>query len=170
MDSDNSKTFISHVFNFDDDSKAEICNMLQYALLSIIPIVALNKCMQKYVPEANDKKASLEITSEIVIQIVVMLIGLLLIHRLVTYVPTYSGVDYPEFHIIFIILAILMITMSLQNKLGEKVPILSDTIYYLWNGTPSKKNKNTSSYTNCHYKRCNAYSILTTLNPNYSKL
>ncbi len=140
--SDNSKSFFKHVFNFDDDSKSEILNILQYSLIAIIPVVSLNKAMQKYVPESDDKKSSLEITAEVVIQIIVMFIGLLIIHRIITYVPTYSGNAYPEFHIIYIVLAILMITMSLQTKLGEKVSILVDRISELWNGKEDKKKNN----------------------------
>ena len=139
--SSDSKSFFKHVFNFDDDSKSEILNILQYSIIAIIPIVILNKTMQKYVPESDDKKSSLEITAEVVIQIIVMFIGLLLIHRIITYIPTYSGAAYPEFHIVYIILAILMITMSLQTKLGEKVSILVDRISELWNGKQDDKKK-----------------------------
>jgi hypothetical protein len=140
--SDDSKSFLKHVFNFDDDSKSEILNILQYSLIAIIPIVILNKTMQKYVPESDDKKSSLEITAEVLIQIIVMFMGLLLIHRVITYIPTYSGSNYPEFHIVYIILAILMITLSLQTKLGEKVSILVDRIFELWNGKEDNKKKN----------------------------
>lgn len=140
--SDESTTFFKHVFNFDDDSKSEILNILQYSLIAIIPLVVLNKSMQKYVPEADDKKSSLEISAEIVIQIIVMFIGLLLINRIITFIPTYSGAKYPEFHIVYIILAILMITMSLQTKLGEKVSILVDRVNELWNGKTDDKKKN----------------------------
>jgi len=142
MDSaDESKSFFKHVFNFDDDSKSDILNILQYSVIAIIPVVILNKTMQKYVPEADNKKSSLEVTAEVLIQIIVMFIGLLLIHRIITYIPTYSGAKYPEFHIVYIILAILMITMSLQTKLGEKVSILVDRVSELWNGKPAKQNK-----------------------------
>lgn len=137
--SDDSKSFFKHVFNFDDDSKSEILNILQYSVIAIIPVVILNKTMQKYVPESDDKKSSLEISAEVVIQIIVMFIGLLLIHRIITYIPTYSGAAYPEFHIVYIILAILMICMSLQTKLGEKVSILVDRVSELWNGKQDKK-------------------------------
>lgn len=140
--SDDSKSFFKHVFNFNDDSKSEILNILQYSVIAIIPVVILNKTMQKYVPESDDKKSSLEITAEVIIQIIVMFIGLLLIHRIITYVPTYSGAVYPEFHIVYIILAILMITMSLQTKLGEKVSLLVDRISELWNGKQETKKKN----------------------------
>ena len=131
--------FFNYVFKFDDDSKSEILNIFQYAFLSLLPIVILNKSMQTYVPEADDKKGSLELSAEIIIQTIVMFLGLLLINRIVTYVPTYSGVDYPEFSIHYIILAILMITLSLQTKIGEKVSILSERVYELWNGKVDKK-------------------------------
>ena len=137
--SDNSKSFFKHVFNFDDDSKSEILNILQYSIIAIIPIVILNKTMQKYVPEGDDKKSSLEISAEVIIQIIVMFIGLLIVHRIITYIPTYSGAKYPDFHIIYIVLAILMITMSLQTKLGEKVSILVERVFELWDGKQEKK-------------------------------
>jgi len=139
--SDEPKSFFKHVFNFDDDSKSEILNILQYSVIAIIPIVILNKTMQKYVPEADDAKSSLEVSAEVLIQIIVMFIGLLLIHRIITFIPTYSGAKYPEFHIVYIILAILMITMSLQTKLGEKVSILVDRVSELWDGKPDNKKK-----------------------------
>jgi len=140
--SDESKSFFKHVFNFDDDSKSEILNILQYSIIAIIPVVILNKTMQQYVAEADDKKSSLEVTAEVLIQIIVMFMGLLIIHRIITYIPTYSGAKYPDFHIVYIILAILMITMSLQTKLGEKVSILVDRVTELWNGKSDNKKKN----------------------------
>jgi len=140
--SDNSKKgFFKHVFNFDNDAKSDLLNIIQYTIIAIIPVVVLNKLMQKYVPEADEKKGSVEILAEVLIQTIVMFVGLLIIHRMITYVPTYSGMEYPEFSIIFIILAILMITLSLQTKLGEKVSILVDRLTELWEG-PQSKTKN----------------------------
>jgi hypothetical protein len=147
--SDNSnKNFFKHVFNFDDDSKSEILNIIQYALIAIIPIVILSKTIGKYVPEADDKKGSLEVTAEIIIQVIVTFMGLLIIHRIITFIPTYSGTKYPDFHIIYIILAILLITMSLQTKIGEKVTILVERINELWNGKTESKNKNNKNSKN----------------------
>ena len=144
MDSsnDSKKNFFKHVFNFEDDSKSDMLNIIQYSLIAIIPIIILNKTMSKYVPEADENKGSLEITAEVTIQIITMFIGLLIIHRVITFVPTYSGMKYPEFNIIFIILAVLMITLSLQTKLGEKVSILFDRVLELWNGKVEKKKGN----------------------------
>ena len=136
MDSsdDSKKNFFKHVFNFDDDSKSEILNVIQYALVAIIPIVVLNKTVGKYVPEADNKKGSLEVVAEIVIQVIVTFMGLLIIHRIITFIPPYSGVKYQDFHVVYVVLSVLMITMSLQTKLGEKVNILVERILELWNG------------------------------------
>jgi hypothetical protein len=131
---DTSKDFFKHVFNMNEDSKSDMMNIVQYAVLSVTPVVLLNKSMSKYVPEADESKGSVELGAEIVLQVIVMFIGLLLIHRINTFIPTFSGEKYPEFNIIYIILAVLMITLSLQTKLGEKVSILSERVMQLWEG------------------------------------
>ena len=134
-----SSGFFKYVFNFDEDSKGDLLNIIQYALLAIIPIVAINKLMQNYVPEADDDKGNLELSMEIILQTIGMFIAIFFINRMITYIPTYSGTKYPEFSVIFIILAVLMITLSLQTKLGEKVSILSDRLVELWNGKSETK-------------------------------
>ena len=139
LDKKSASGFFKHVFNFEDESKSEMSNIVQYSMLSLFPIVLLNKSMQKYVPEADEKKGSLEVLAEVVIQVVYMFLGLLFIHRIITYIPTYSGVDYPDFNVIFIILAVLMVVLSLQTKLGDKVGILGDRVVDLWEGKSGDK-------------------------------
>jgi len=133
--------FFKHVFHFDEDSKGDMLNIIQYSVLAVVPIVIVNKVMQKYVPEADEEKGSLEITAEVLIQIIGMFISLFFIHRIITFAPTYSGLKYPEFSVIFVILSILMITLSLQTKLGEKVTILADRVGELWNGKSDETDK-----------------------------
>ena len=135
------KSFIKHVFNFEDEGKAEFLNVIQYALLAIIPIVILNKAMQKIVPEAEDQKGSLVILAEVLGHNIVLFVGLVFINRIITYVPTYSGIKYPENSIIFIISATLMIIMSLQTKLGDKVSIIVERISDLWEGKSADDKK-----------------------------
>ena len=127
-------TFFKYVFNFDEDSKHDMMNIVQYAVLAIIPIIILNKTMQKYVPEADEEKGSAEILAEVVFQIVFMFLGLFFIHRIICYIPRYSGTKYPEYHVVYNILSTLLILLSLQTKLGEKVSILFDRVVELWEG------------------------------------
>jgi hypothetical protein len=120
--------FVAHVFNFDDESKMEMMNIVQYTLVGVLPVVLLNKTMQKYVPEADDEKGSAELLAEVAIQLIAMFLGMLITHRIITFVPTYSTVKYEKISIVQIVLAVLMITLSLQTKLGEKVSILFDRV------------------------------------------
>lgn len=138
------KGFIKHVFSFEDEDKSEMMNIIQYALIAVVPVILLNKTMQKYVPEADDEKSSLEITAEILLQIVVMFIGMHIINKMVIYVPPYGGSKYPDFSVVNVVLSVLVIVLSLQTKLGEKVSILVDRLMNLWDGTSesSKKQKN----------------------------
>lgn len=137
--SKNTKGFFKYVFNFDDDTKSNIMNIIQYALLAIIPIIIINKTMQKYVPEASDEKGSLEIIIEVLLQIIIMFISGFFINRIIQYYPTYSGEKYPETNVIYNIIPVLTITLSLQTKLGEKVGILVDRIVELWDNNIHKK-------------------------------
>lgn len=136
------KTFFNHVFSGTDEGKAEILNVLQYVLLAIIPVILLNKSIQRFVPEADSEKSSLEILAEIFIQILIMFCGIILIHRIITYIPTYSGFKYEALNLTNVILAFLIIVLSIQTKLGIKVNIIVDRINELWNGAQvDQKNK-----------------------------
>jgi hypothetical protein len=141
---DGKSTFMAHVFNFEKESKNEMMNVIQYALLAVIPVVILNKVMQIYIPDADENKGSFEISSEIMFQIVIIFIGILIINRIVTYVPTYSEMKYDNFNPITIILPTLVIILSLQTKLGDKMAILYERVAELWDkpGNP-KTNSNT---------------------------
>lgn len=133
--------FFKVVFNFNDETKSQLLNLSQYAILALVPIVALNKLIQRFIPEADEDKGSLEILFEIIAQLLSMFLGIFFIDRIVSYIPTYSGDKYQENNFIPSILPILVIILSLQTKLGEKVSILQERIGNLWNGTGDNGNK-----------------------------
>ena len=135
------KTFFNHVFSTTEESKAEILNVAQYSFMGIIPIVILNKLIQRFIPEADPEKSSLELLAEILIQVVVMFGGIILIHRMITFVPTYSEFKYESLSLTNVILAFLVLVLSIQTKLGIKVNILYDRVLDLWNGTDSSSEK-----------------------------
>jgi len=133
--------FFKHVFNFNDDSKNDMLNIVQYAAIALLPVVILNKAMQRFVPEADDDKGNVEIVAEIIGQVFIMFLGILIIHRIITFIPTYSGSKYANFDVTNIILAMLVIILSLQTKLGEKVSIIVDRVMELWEGPKDTKKK-----------------------------
>jgi len=128
--------FISHVFNFDTKSKHEIMNTVQYAALAVLPVVLLNKTIQRLIPEADENKASLEIIFEVISQLGIIFVGIFFIHRIITYFPTYSESKYDSFSIINCVVSFLIIILSLQTKLGEKMNIITDRFLTLIQGSP----------------------------------
>jgi hypothetical protein len=142
------KSFLSHVFSTTEDGKSEVLNVIQYACLGVIPVVILNKLIQRFVPEADADKSTLELLVEIFIQLIVMFCGIIVIHRIITYIPTYSGFKYENLMLTNVILSFLVIVLSIQTKLGIKVNILVERVSELWNGPqdkPSQKNSRNGS-------------------------
>ena len=128
-------SFFSHVFNFEQESRNEMVNIVQYTILSIVFITILNRGIQDYMPEVDKDKGSIAIFIEISIQCIVLFLGILFIHRIITYIPSVSGSKYADQNIITIILPTLILLLS-TSKLGEKVGIL---IERLTGQTPVKK-------------------------------
>ena len=57
----NKISLINHVFSTTDESKAELFNAVQYGLIGVVPVVLLNKIIQKFIPDADPEKSSLEL-------------------------------------------------------------------------------------------------------------
>ena len=135
------KSFFMHVFSSSDEGKAEILNVVQYATMGILPIVILNKIIHRFIPEADLDKSTLELLVEIILQIIVIFCGIIVIHRTITYIPTYSGFKYDVINFTTVILAFLSITLSIQSKMGIKTNIIYDRALELWNGTHEPKKR-----------------------------
>ena len=138
--SNDNEGFIKTVFPFDDSQKGTLLNILQYSVLAIIPIILLLKLIKEYIPEADDDKASLMLSVEVIGQIFVMFIALYFIHQIIAYIPTYSGKGYGDVNIINIIAPILFIAITMQTKLGEKIHMLLDRLWDVYDGQTSTKN------------------------------
>ena len=130
----NKNSFINHVFSTTEESKTEIMNTVQYSTLGVLPVVVLNKIINRFIPEADPEKSSLEIVIEILVQLIIMFIGIIFIHRIITYLPTYSGFKYESLNLVNVVLAFLILILSIQTKIGIKVNILVERVIDLWNG------------------------------------
>ena len=98
-------TFLNHVFSGSEESMGELMNVVQYALMGVVPIVVLNKTIHHFIPEADTNKSSFEILAEVLIQLSFLFIGIVLIHRMITYFPTYSGFKYENLTLTNVILS-----------------------------------------------------------------
>lgn len=126
--------FINHVFNFDTETKNDLLNIGQYLLLALVPMALYNHLVDSLIPEPDESKGNLELLGEVVGQLVLVLAGLFLIHRLITYVPTYSGRAHGSMNLFSIILIFIVLAYESHTKVGEKMKILIERLAELWEG------------------------------------
>lgn len=127
--------FINTVFAFDDDTKSEMLNMIQYVVLALIPSIIILKLIKNVAPEEDETKGSLEILAEILIQLSFMVLSIYFTHKAIKYVPAYSGVNYisggdPTIYL----LPFVILLLAMQTKIGAKTNILYERVVDLWQG------------------------------------
>jgi chromosomal replication initiation ATPase DnaA len=66
--------------------------------------------------------------------------ALYFIHQIIAYIPTYSGKGYGDVNIINIVAPILFIAITMQTKLGEKIHMLLDRLWDVYDGRSSSTN------------------------------
>lgn len=110
------------------DVKSEILNIAQYSSLAIIPVVALNKAMQHLFPDIDEKKNNLELTMEVLAQVVFLFSALYFIDKAIRYVKPYSGVDYEEVSHLPSLGPFIVVLLSMQSKIGQKINIVAERV------------------------------------------
>ena len=135
------KTFFNHVFSTTEEGKADMLNIFQYTFLGFIPVLMLYHLTQYLIPDVNTEKSSIEIIIEILGQLVLMFGGMIIIHRAITYIPTYSEFKYDSLSLTSIGLISLFLMLSIRTKLGVKATILYDRAMEMWNGPSSTSSK-----------------------------
>lgn len=136
------KTFLGHVFSTTDEGKADILNVVQYSALGAVPIMLLHQSIQWLIPDVNTDKSSIEILAEVLAQLVMTLCGLVIIHRVITYVPTYSEFRYDALSLTSLCMACLYLMFSIRTRIGVKASILYDRAVELWSGVPAVSRQN----------------------------
>lgn len=123
-----SPNFFSHVFNFEQESRNEMVNIMQYTVFSIVFVSLLNRAIQDYAPVVDRDKGSIAIFTEVTLQCILLFIGVLFIHRIITFIPTASATKYADQNIITVILPTLIVLLSMTSSLGDKITILIDRL------------------------------------------
>jgi hypothetical protein len=146
---DKKKGFIDYVFNFNRENMDNISNLWQYTFIAIPLVLICLKLLNYLSPEADDTKGSLEIIFEIFISINVLLLTIWFVNKIIRYIPTRSKALYHSFNEINFILPFLILLFTIDTKLGNKINILIDRAYDLYNGntnlnaqTKNAQNKN----------------------------
>ena len=137
--------FFKTVFMIDKTEKGYLMNIMQYTLIAMVPIVLILKLLKNYVPDIDEEKGSLVIGSEVVIEVLFIMTAIYFLHRIIVYIPTYSGVGYGNVDLTNVVIMFLFIIFTMQTKLGEKVQILVERVVELLEGKKSLKDTKKSA-------------------------
>ena len=83
------------------------------------------------IPEDDDSKGTIEILAESVGQVILIMLAIWVTNKIINYIPTYSGEEYPKFNEITFIIPFIIILATMQTKLGAKFNILIDRFMQL---------------------------------------
>jgi hypothetical protein len=133
--------FFGYVFNFDNENKGLMLNFLQYSFLAVPFVIIILKLVNYYTPEENDEKGTLEILLEIFGSLTVILFSIWFINKIIRYIPTYSQVDYSTFNETNFMIPMLILLFTMQTKLGNKLNILIERLFDLYDGKTNLKDK-----------------------------
>jgi hypothetical protein len=124
MDDDNIKSitnqgFFTYVFKLSKFKQEDLLNIIQYTVLSIIPVMLFIYFTKKYFPTVNEDDSSIYILTVTVIEIIFMMTGIFFIDRIINYIPTYSGKYYETINLTTIV--IIFILFMLLTHAGFRI-------------------------------------------------
>jgi hypothetical protein len=124
--------FIKHVTRFDNETKSELSNLLQYLIIIIIPIYVLNRFINGVIPVFNEKSGNIELLGEVVMQVISLLLGIYIIHRIVLYIPSFSGNVLGDVNFMNVVLIIVFSGLNSENS--KKINHVYNRLAASWNG------------------------------------
>lgn len=139
----NSNEVMKHIFRYDDETKSVLTNLIQYTMLAIIPIACLQKASDKLFSDYDESNGTAAILAEILGQSVLTILGLFMIHRIITAIPTFSGTAMEDIHLTSIIVVFLLISLHCKdNKMHKKLAAVMNRAFDAWDGeSPQKEEK-----------------------------
>lgn len=135
-----SKSFYKHMTTFDNKMKVEVFNLFQYSLMMIIPILILNMSIHELFSTDIENKSAAELFLEVFAELFVLLSGIYIIHRVITYIPTYSEEPYSPINFITFSSLFIFILFSFQTNINEKAKVIFQKVLDLFNLNSSKVN------------------------------
>ena len=124
--------FIKHVTRFDSETKSELLNLIQYMLLITLPVFFLNKTVQNMMPKYDSRNGNIELLGEVLLSSVCLLLGIYITHRVIIYLPTFSGNSLAELNFMNVALLIGFCMMYSEN--GKKINRVYERLMASLNG------------------------------------
>ena len=129
MDDDNIKPitnqgFFTYVFKLSKFKQEDLLNIIQYTVLSIIPVILFIYFTKKYFPTVNEDDSSIYILTITIIEIIFMMTGIFFIDRIINYIPTYSGKYYETINLTTIILIFILFMLLTHGGFRLRTALL----------------------------------------------
>jgi hypothetical protein len=126
--------FLGHLFNFDHTTKSELLNITQFTILIFIFLGIYTEFINKFIPPVDSAKGTIEIILELFIHVMSILFGIFFINRIITFIPTYSGLKYQDINYINLSITIIFTYLIFESILLSKIKIIVNRTLKLWNG------------------------------------
>ena len=116
--------FFTYVFKLSKFKQEDLMNIVQYTLLSIVPVVLFIYFTKKYFPSLQDDDSSLYIFAVTVIELIFMIIGIFFIDRIINYIPTFSGKYYETINLTTIVVIFVLFMLITETGFKKRTVIM----------------------------------------------
>ena len=116
--------FFTYVFKLSKFKQEDLMNIVQYTLLSIVPVVLFIYFTKKYFPSLEENDSSLYIFTITVIELIFMIIGIFFIDRIINYIPTYSGKYYETINLTTIVIIFVLFMLITETGFKKRTLVM----------------------------------------------
>lgn len=127
MEEEKHTNFVTHVFNFDEPSKHLIMNAVQYTIFSVFLVMVYHRFLEDYEVTVDENKGNITLMMEVCLECLIWILGILFMHRIITYFPTLSKTEYGQINLTTMILPSVCVLLLL-SKCKDKVKLVMDRL------------------------------------------
>ena len=116
--------FFTYVFKLSRFKQEDLMNIVQYTLISIVPVILFVYFTKKYFPTVHQDDSSLYIFTVTVFHLLFMMVGIFFIDRIVNYIPTYSGKYYETINLTTVVLIFVLFMLLEESGFKDRTTIM----------------------------------------------
>jgi hypothetical protein len=116
--------FFSYVFKLSRFKQEDLMNIVQYTILSIIPVLLFVYFTKKYIPLVEYNDSSIYIFLMTFFELVFMMLGIFFIDRMVNFIPTFSGKYYEPINLTTVVIIFVLFMLIINAGFRERTNVL----------------------------------------------
>lgn len=116
--------FFSYVFKLSRFKQEDLMNIVQYTVLSIVPVLLFVYFTKKYFPIVKEDDSSIYVFLITFFELVFMIIGIFFIDRIINYIPTFSGKYYEPINLTTVVIIFVLFMLIINAGFRERTAIM----------------------------------------------